>query len=114
MGKAQLKKHLPLMHYLAKGKPKIKKAIIDESDGEVMKVFCECAKNTLNGNVKLTPAQFKKLKRYKTHLRQLANKNTGIKKKKKILQKGGFLGALLGAVIPTLASVVGNIFSGQK
>ena len=102
MGKAQIKKHLPLMQYLAKGKPKINKAIIEESGSDVMKLFCECAKNTLNGNVKLTPVQYKKLKRYKTQLRQLTDKKIGHKKKKKLLQRGGFLGALLGAVIPAL------------
>ena len=114
MGKAQLKKHLPLMEYLVKGKPKIKKAIIEESDAEVMKVFCECAKNTLNGNVQLSPAQYKKLQRYKSHLRQLADKKVGVRKKKAILQKGGFLGALLGAVLPTLATAVGSIFGAQQ
>ena len=94
------------MQYLAKGKPKINKAIIEESGSDVIKLFCECAKNTLNGNVKLSPGQFKKLKRYKTQLRHLADKKIGQKKKKKVLQKGGFLGALLGAVIPALISLV--------
>ena len=94
------------MQYLAKGKPKINKAIIEESDAGVIKLFCECAKNTLNGNVKLSPAQYRKLKRYKTQLRQLTNKKISHKKKKKLLQKGGFLGALLGAVIPALISLV--------
>ena len=114
MGKAHVKKHLPLLQFLAKGKPKIRKAIIDESGPEVIKVLCECAKNTLNGNIKLSPTQFKKLKRYKAPLRHLADKKTGVRKKKQILQKGGLLGALLGAVIPTLASVVGSIFGAQK
>ena len=106
MAPALVKKHLPLLQYPAKGKPRINKAIIEESNPEVIKVICECAKNTLYGNVKLSPVHLNKLKRYKTQLRQLSDKKTGIKQKKRVLQKGGFLGALLGAIIPTLASVI--------
>ena len=108
MGKALVKKHLPLLHLLARGKPTIKKAIIHDAGPEVMKVLCECAKNTLNGNIKLSPAQYKKLKRYQNPLRLLVNKKTGTRKRKEILQKGGFLGALLGAVIPAIASIFGG------
>lgn len=111
MPSKRIKEHLPLLQYLAKGKPKIRKAIIEESDSDVMKVLCECAANTINGNVKLPPSHFKKLKRYKKQLRLLSNKKVGVKQKKKVLQTGGFLGALLNAVLPTLAGLVGSLFS---
>ena len=107
MGKIHLKKHLPLLHLLARGKPAIKQAIIHDAGPEVIQVLCECAKNTLNGNIKLSPTQYKKLKRYQKPLRLLANKKSGIRKRKEILQKGGFLGALLGAVIPAIATILG-------
>ena len=113
MGKAELEKHLPLLRCLSISKPKIQKAIVHESDEEVIKVLCECAKNTINGNIKLNPAQFKQLKCYYVLLKQLANKKTSTKKKKRILQKGGFLGALLAAAIPTITSVVANAFSSK-
>ena len=111
MSPTKIKEHLPLLKFLAKGKPKIRKAIIDESGPEVIHALCECAQNTINGNVKLSPAHFKKLKRYKKQLRLLADKKVGVKRKKRELQKGGFVGALLGAVLPTLAGLVGNLFS---
>ena len=103
------KKHFPLLQYLASGKPRIVRAIIKEADPEVMKAICECAHNVLKGNVPMNKSQFTKLKRYRSHLHTLANKKVSQKRKKKTLQTGGFLGALLGAAIPALASVIGGL-----
>ena len=108
MGKVHLKKHLPLLQFLSKAKPKINRAIIEESGPEVIRVLSECACNTLKGNVPLTQAQKNKLRRYKNHLRNLAEKKrVGIKKKKVILQQGGFLPALLGAILPAITAAFG-------
>ena len=44
----------------------------------------------------------RKLTPYKTGLRSVVKKRLALKKKKQILQKGGFLGALLGTLTPLL------------
>ena len=111
MAPQKIREHLPLLKFLQKGKPKIRKAIIEESGPDIIKVLCECAQNTINGNVKLSQAHFKKLKRYKQQLRLLADKKASVKRKKKALQTGGFLGSLLTAVLPTLAGLVGSLFT---
>jgi hypothetical protein len=103
------KKHLPLLQYLAKGKPRIVKAIIKEADPEVTKAICECAHNVLKGNVPLDPAQFKKLKRYRKQLLLLTDKKVSNKQKSNVLQKGGFVGSLLSVAIPALASIIGGL-----
>ena len=79
-------------------------------DKEFVFCLCECAKNLLKGNVPLTPAQKKSLSRRKKELRDLSRKRVSLKKKKKIVQSGGFLGALLGPII----SVLGGLFGGQN
>ena len=71
-----------------------------------MNCFCECAKNILKGNVPLSRRQMSTLRRQKQNLRQLALKKVAVKKKKKILQKGGFISALLGPALSLLGSVV--------
>jgi hypothetical protein len=38
-------------------------------------------------------------------------KNTSLVKRKKLLQKGGFLGALLPALIPAVSSLLGGLFN---
>jgi len=53
----------------------------------------------LRGNVPLTSKQTTKLRRNKKNLRSLATKKTSLKKKRQILQKGGFLAALLPPVL---------------
>lgn len=72
--------------------------------------LCECAKNLLKGKVPLTASQRKSLGRRKRALRTLVKRNVSVKQKKKIIQKGGFLGAILGPII----SVLSGLFSGTN
>ena len=72
-----------------------------------MRCLCECALNVLNGNIPLTPADKKKLNKYKNKLRYLTNRKLSAQKKKKTLnQKGGFLGALLTPVLSALGGLL--------
>jgi len=65
------------------------------------------SKNVLNGNVDLNSRQFARLKREKKDVRALARKRTSLKKRQ-IVQKGGFIGALLMPPIATLGSLLVN------
>ena len=78
---------------------------------ECVNSICECVKILLNANLTVKPAQLKKLSRHKHTLRALVAKRTSLIKRKRILQKGGFIGALLPAIIPALASLVGGLFN---
>jgi hypothetical protein len=77
---------------------------------ECISKVCECIKNVLNANLKIKPAHLRKLSRHKQTLRVLALKNTSLARRKKLLQKGGFLSILLPALIPALASLLGGLF----
>ena len=72
---------------------------------------CECIKNVLNSNLKIKSSHLKKLSRHKQTLRALASKSTSLAKRKQLLQRGGFIGALLPAIIPAVASLLGGLFS---
>lgn len=100
----RLKKHAACLQMLATAKPKMAKAIIENADKALVHCLCECAFNVLKGNVPLTKAQKGKLQRYKQQLRDLVYKKRA--NKKKILQRGGFLPALLA---PIAASVIGPV-----
>ena len=73
--------------------------------------ICECIKNVLNANLQIKPTHLKKLSRHRQTLRALASKKTSLVKRKRLLQKGGFIGALLPAIIPAIASLLGGIFN---
>ena len=93
---ARLEKHIDYLKVLNKTNPKTRSAILQNADKELLLCICECVENILNGNVRLTPKQQNELKKYAKALRQLRDKGTKLQKKKKLLvQKGGFLAALL-------------------
>jgi len=87
--------------------PKLRKAILANCKSELVKTLSECSLNLLRGNVKLTLCQKKKLRKYRVYLRKLADRHVLLTSKKKtIVQRGGFLLPLLGAVLPTIASLI--------
>ena len=69
------------------------------SSKEFVYCICECAQNILNGKVPLNTNKKNLLRKQKTGLRNLLKKSLSIKKKQKIIQKGGFLGANLGPIV---------------
>ena len=93
-----LKKNAHILHVLTHATPQICKAIIGAVDRELITCLCECAQNILNGNVPMTKNYLKHLQRYRSDVRTLAKKRTPKHSKKKILQKGGFLPALLAPI----------------
>jgi len=104
----RVRKQVSRLEQLRKASPSLRKRLIHNCDKELLSCICECSKNLLKGNVPLTLLQKKKLSRHKHKLRELAKKSVAIKKKKKILQSGGFLGALLTPVL----SLLGGLLNG--
>lgn len=99
----RVKTHRALLHVLQGAKPKLRKAILNESDRDLVYAICEICENLLLGNIKLTEDQRSRLRRYRTELRRLAQRGEGWKTKKKILvQKGG-------SFLPLLLSVVSSV-----
>ena len=75
---------------------KLRKAILEYADAELISALCECAHIILRGTVRLTPQEKVRLRRYRTDLHSIVNKKTAVARKRRILQqKGGFLPALL-------------------
>lgn len=96
---AKMDKYGAHLNVLVTATPEMTKAIIKAADNGLINCLCECSYNVLKGNVPLTPSQMNKLSQHKTDLRKLAEKKTSIPSKKRILQKGGFLSALLGPLL---------------
>ena len=87
-------------------KPKLRKTI--HGDEGILTCLCECSKNILEGNVPLSPVQKRNLRRHKRSLRELTLKKISKKKKNKILQKGGFIGALITPILSLLGGMLGS------
>lgn len=105
MNRLRAQKHM--LHVLKNCKPCMRKNILSNSSGELIKTLCEVCLNVLNGNAKISKNCKNRLHKYKTVIRQLAKPGGRISNKRKILiQKGGFLPTLLTAV---LSGIVGKL-----
>ena len=104
----RLKKNHPTLKLLHKAKPKLVKAGINNSLPDFIHCLVDCCHNLLKGNIQITKQQKKRLEPYKETLRKLT-KPISVNRKQKLIQRGGFLTALLSAVIPTLAGLVGSL-----
>ena len=72
----------------------------------MLNTLSECSYNVLQGVVPLSVKQQKKLRRYKTKLRECASKKVSQKRKRAILMRGGFLGTLLSPIIGILGQIL--------
>ena len=96
---------------LKDARPKLRRAILAHSDGELINSVGECALNVLQVNVKLSKCAKRKLRTFRRQLRTVADRHVPLARKKKvIIQSGGFLVPLLSAVLPTIASLVYDYF----
>ncbi len=103
----RLKRHIHLLHVLHNAKPQLRKAILEKIDNDAVRCLCECCHNLLNGFVDLKTEQRKQLIPHRSTLRKLGSKGLSLKNKKKLLvQKGGFLSALIGPLLAVAATLL--------
>jgi len=99
------------LHVLKDARPKLQRAILANSDKALINGVGECALNVLQGNVKLSNCKKWTLRNFRRQLRSVADRHVPLARKKKlIIQSGGFLVPLLSVVLPTIASLVYDYF----
>ena len=103
-----MKRYLPTLRRIHRMGEKAKRDYVKKCDREFIDCVSECAKNVLNGNVPLTITnpQMSKLRPRRQDLRALSIKKTSLAQKRKIIQKGGFLSALLAHALSVLAGLL--------
>ena len=105
----RMKHNIDLLRVLARSSPKQRKAIIKTCHVDLIKCLAEISLNVLQGVVPINPSQKKKLKRFRSLLRVLADKKVSIKTKKQKLEQSR--GSLLGLLIPPVLSALGSLFT---
>ena len=107
----RLQRNIELLKILKSCKSrKDQNCILKLANKDLIQCLCDCAHNILQGNVKLSKQKKDLLKKYSSALRELAKKNGGIEKKRKFLiQKGGFLPALLGPIIGIASGLISQL-----
>jgi len=104
----RIRQYMPILKKITRMGDAARRRYIKNCDKALLDCFSECAKNTLKGNVTMSKRQFSRLEREKTNVRALASKRTSLRKKRQIVQKGGFIGALLMPAVATLGSLLVN------
>ena len=84
------------------------------ADKELVEVICHCVYNLLKGNLNISNVEKEKLCGYKTAMRKLVKKSTLDRKKKILVQQGGFLEYLIPAAITGISSIISSFISNNN
>ena len=98
-----MNRFLPTLRRIHRMGEKAKRQYVKRCNRQFIDCVSECAKNVLKGNVPLSNAQMSKLR---PRRRALSVKKTSLTKKRKIIQKGGFLSTLLAPALSVLAGLL--------
>jgi hypothetical protein len=102
-----LEKHSHLFEVLKNASPPLRKVILEKADDGVICALAEIIVNLMQGNIRISSQQKRKLMHHKALLRAIVNQCSHkhpnkTKLRKKIIQTGGFLPFLL-PLIPLIA-----------
>jgi hypothetical protein len=108
---SRVRQVLPELKRLNRLAAKDRRRYLKTCGGPLVDCVCECIRNLLKGRVPLRPKQVKALRRYKRLLRQAASKKTSRTERRRILQRGGFIGAILPSLISGLGAIISPLVS---
>lgn len=108
MASKRLSRYAALLRKLRRVSSKERGRILKKCcrDRDFVLCICEICHNILRGNVALTRSQKNDIRKRKKALRALVLKKTSLDKKRKIVQKGGFLGAILAPIASLLTGLL--------
>ena len=104
--RSRFKDNAPFFTFLATLPAHRQKSLIKGADKEILLALSEIALNLMRRKVSFTEQEKKKLRPYEKQIYDLSLRKHNLTKRKAIVQKGGFLGALLGTVLPVLVSSI--------
>jgi len=105
----RLRRKAPLLRALYRASPVLRKKLLrSHCDKDLINCLSDICRNVLKGNVPLSASQKAALRRKRKALQKLALKSVSLKQKQKLVQSGGFLGALLGPIASVLMSILGG------
>ena len=107
----RVKEYFYIIIALQSASDEIRRAAIRHAPKQLLLAITEIAKNLALDNVVLKREEFLRLKEHAETITELIGAKTSDKRKKEIVQDGGFLAALAGPLISTLAPVLGSVVS---
>ena len=102
----QFEKHRYMFEVLQTATPKLRKAILKESDKDLICVLAEIVVNLMEGNIQISSQQKQKLRPYRNLFRKIVKQCSHAKHKQlkgSIIQVGGALPFLIPLIAPLIA-----------
>ena len=110
MGKGlpqRIKRHAPVLQALRRLNNNARLSVMGSAKKELIATLVACARAIINRAVRLTERQTNEIRRHATSIRELLRSRATIAQRRKTLQTGGFLGALLGPILGLLPKLFG-------
>jgi hypothetical protein len=104
---ARVRNSYPYLKSLSKSTPAARKNLLQHVPDSTIHAICECASNALRGRIPLTPAHKRHLSAHKADILKVLKPGLTVKQRRqRFIQTGGFLPALIGAVLSAVPSIV--------
>ena len=116
MGLASVRKQIPYLQQLKRRNltRRQRQHLLEAGGDPLIKCLQECCHNVLRGAVQLSEPTRRRLKRHARNIREVADPRGSIKRKKQLLvQRGGFLPALLVPIISAVTGLVSGLVGGR-
>ena len=104
----RLKRQAFMLVHMKKCGRKVCNELIRIAPNDLIKVFVEILHNINRGNVTLSGKQLKSLSKFKRACKLMLHKSTSLKTRKTLLQKGGFISAIVMPILGLLGSLIGE------
>jgi hypothetical protein len=106
----RVKKNFALLRAFETATPRTRRAIISTIPRHLILNLSEICANLLTGNIKLSPSELSRLRRYKNLLRTIASRNVSTDQKRSLLvqKSSGFFLPLFIPALTTIASLIGK------
>ena len=108
----RLRRHQDDIRALGRAKAEKRRRMLRESSNDLILALVDAAKMIINGEVTLTPRQLSTVVRHRPNFERLVKPSTSVSTKRRIVQEGGFVGALLGPLLKIGLPLIGNILGG--
>lgn len=108
----RVKEYFFILVALDAASDEVKMSAMEYAPKQFLLAITEIAKNIASGNVPLSDEEYEKLNRYAKSINEIIDKKTSMRRKRKILQQGGFLGILARPVVQALSPLLSNLVSG--
>lgn len=112
---ARVRRYAHVLRALDRANNVVKSATVRAAKRELVLALVDVAKSIINRKIPLNANQLSAIRRHSSDIRSLVRPGQSIQGRKRILQKGGFLGMLLGPLLKTVVpSILGGLLGGGR